>query len=55
MFLLGGIEKARILSILKPHLYIDDQKSHLNEELRNIPLVHIPFGIANTPDHKEET
>lgn len=47
MFLLGGIEKARILDIIKPHLFLDDQISHLDPKLENIPLVHIPFGIAN--------
>jgi 5'-nucleotidase len=47
MFLLGGIEKKRILNILKPHLFFDDQLTHLDPKLENIPLVHIPFGIAN--------
>jgi 5'-nucleotidase len=46
MFLLGGMEKRRILSVLKPHLFMDDQLGHLDASL-NIPLVHIPFGIAN--------
>lgn len=49
MFLLGGIEKRRILDILKPHLFFDDQILHLDPTLENIPLVHIPFGIANQP------
>lgn len=52
MFLLGGIEKKRILEILKPHLYLDDQISHLDPALENIPLVHIPFGIANKKDKR---
>ncbi|MFP5042918.1 5'-nucleotidase [Parasediminibacterium sp. JCM 36343] len=47
MFLLGGIEKKRVLEILKPHLFFDDQMTHLNPELENIPLVHIPFGVTN--------
>jgi 5'-nucleotidase len=47
MFLLGGIEKSRILEIIKPHLFLDDQISHLDPKMENIPLVHIPFGIAN--------
>jgi 5'-nucleotidase len=44
-FFLGGIEKRRILEVLKPHLFFDDQITHLNSI--NIPQVHIPFGIAN--------
>ena len=47
MFFMGGIEKKRVLEVLKPHIFIDDQISHLNKELKNITLVHIPFGIAN--------
>jgi 5'-nucleotidase len=50
MFLLGGIDKKGVLEIIKPHLFIDDQKSHLDQSLKNIPLVHIPFGIANEGD-----
>lgn len=46
-FFLGGMEKARILTILKPHMFFDDQRSHLQSSAGNIPMVHIPFGIAN--------
>lgn len=46
-FFLGGMKKDRILSILKPHMFFDDQKSHLESEAGDIPMVHIPFGIAN--------
>ncbi len=45
-FFLGGIEKKQVLEIMKPHIFFDDQKTHL-EELENVPVVHIPFGIAN--------
>ncbi|MDR2332505.1 MAG: 5'-nucleotidase [Burkholderiaceae bacterium] len=47
-FFLGGMKKDRILTRLKPHMYFDDQKSHLESEAGDIPMVHIPFGIANT-------
>lgn len=46
-FFLGGMEKARVLSVLKPHIFFDDQKRHLESTAGNIPMVHIPFGIAN--------
>jgi len=46
-FFLGGMEKSRILTILKPHMFFDDQRSHLQSSAGNIPMVHIPFGIAN--------
>lgn len=48
MFFLGGIEKRRILEILKPHLFVDDQITHLDKSLIDIPLVHIPFGSINS-------
>jgi 5'-nucleotidase len=47
-FFLGGMQKERILSTLKPHMYFDDQKTHLQSAAGNIPMVHIPFGIANS-------
>jgi 5'-nucleotidase len=47
-FFLGGMKKSRILEILKPHLFFDDQKGHLETDSGNISLVHVPFGIANT-------
>ncbi len=47
IFFLGGMEKHRVLSVLKPHIYFDDQISHLTSPARNIPMVHVPFGIAN--------
>lgn len=47
IFFLGGMEKARILSVFKPHIFFDDQKEHLKPSADNIPMVHIPFGVAN--------
>ncbi|MDO4770600.1 5'-nucleotidase [Porphyromonas sp.] len=46
VFFLGGIDKSRILNILNPHIFFDDQRVHL-DRLRRIPAVHIPFGITN--------
>ncbi|WP_323120255.1 5'-nucleotidase [Burkholderia alba] len=46
-FFLGGMEKHRILTVLKPHVFFDDQRSHLSSPEGNVPMVHIPFGIAN--------
>jgi len=46
-FFLGGMEKARVLGIFRPHMFFDDQLSHLQSPAGNIPMVHIPFGIAN--------
>ncbi len=51
VFFLGGIDKARILNILKPHIFFDDQTLNL-DHINKIPSVHIPFGIANRHDKK---
>ncbi len=47
LFLLGGIEKKRVLDILKPHIFFDDQIGHLEPAAESTPSVHIPFGLAN--------
>ena len=46
-FFLGGMEKHRVLETLKPHMFFDDQRSHLKSSAGKVPMVHIPFGIAN--------
>ena len=51
-FFLGGIDKARILDIMHPHIFFDDQMGHL-AHLKNIPAVHIPFGIINRQLHQK--
>jgi 5'-nucleotidase len=47
-FFLGGIEKRRILEVLKPHIFFDDQSGHLEGAATVVPSVHIPFGITNS-------
>jgi len=46
-FFMGGIDKSRVLKVWKPHLFIDDQMSHLENLADEVPCVHIPFGAAN--------
>lgn len=48
-FFLGGIEKAKILRVLKPHIFFDDQLGHLTSSADEIPSVHVPFGVVNDP------
>ena len=47
-FFLGGIEKKKVLEVLNPHIFFDDQKTHLVPTSSVLPSVHIPFGITNT-------
>lgn len=46
-FFLGGVDKARVLEILKPHIFFDDQLNHLKGAARATPSVHVPFGSLN--------
>lgn len=46
-FFLGGIEKARVLKVYRPHLFFDDQLIHLEEVSKYYPSAHVPFGVAN--------
>lgn len=48
-FFLGGVEKASVLEILKPHIFFDDQATHLSSASKVVPSVHVPFGIINAP------
>lgn len=46
-FFLGGIDKARVLKVMKPHLYFDDQHGHLTSAAQHAASVHVPYGISN--------
>lgn len=40
-FFLGGIEKARVLAALRPHIFFDDQLGHLKGAQRAVPSAHV--------------
>lgn len=46
-FFLGGVEKARVLRVLRPHIFFDDQVDHLRGAANEVPSVHVPFGVVN--------
>lgn len=46
-FFLGGVEKRRVLEVLRPHIFFDDQLGHLDAASDVAPSVHIPFGVTN--------
>ncbi len=46
-FFLGGIEKAPVLNAFKPHIFFDDQLTHIIGAAGHVPCAHVPFGIAN--------
>ena len=43
----GGWEESTALEILKPHIFFDDQMSHLEGTRSLVPSVHVPFGVKN--------
>lgn len=47
---LGGVDKGTIARVLRPHIYFDDQLSHLESTARYAPSVHVPFGVLNEVD-----
>lgn len=48
VFFLGGVEKTSVLKTLRPHIFFDDQRTHLDRAAPFVPSVHVPFGIKNT-------
>lgn len=48
-FFLGGIEKAKVLRVLRPHIFFEDQRTHLDGAQNDVPSVHVPFGLLNNP------
>jgi 5'-nucleotidase len=46
-FFLGGIDKGRIAEVLRPHIFFDDQRAHVDSTSRFAPSVHVPFGVRN--------
>jgi 5'-nucleotidase len=51
-FFLGGIAKHKVLGVLRPHIFFDDQPKHLETAASVAPSVHIPFGVANKKHRK---
>lgn len=47
LFLLDGLPKSGVLNALKPHIFFDDQLSHLKLTANTVPSVLVPFGITN--------
>jgi len=49
-FFLGGIEKTRVLELFKPHIFFDDQMTHLGPAAKFVPSVHVPYGKLNSSE-----
>lgn len=46
-FFLGGIDKARVLKVFRPHIFFDDNPGNISSVAEVAPAVHVPFGIMN--------
>lgn len=44
MFFLGGLTKSRILKAFKPHIFFDDQDSHLDGAALDIPCAKVLYA-----------
>jgi 5'-nucleotidase len=47
-FFLGGVEKASVLEVLRPHIFFDDQKKHLETAYRTTPSAHVISDLDAT-------
>jgi 5'-nucleotidase len=46
-FFMGGVDKSKVLKVMKPHMFFDDQVRHLESSSTVLPSVHVPFGVRN--------
>ncbi|MEK8228311.1 5'-nucleotidase [Oerskovia sp. M15] len=46
-FFLGGADKGRVLRVLRPHIFFDDQRGHLAPVAREVASVLVPYGVTN--------
>jgi len=46
-FFMGGVDKSKVLKVMKPHMFFDDQVRHLESSSSVLPSVHVPFGVTN--------
>lgn len=47
-FFLGGLEKAKILDIYRPHIFFDDQSTHLTPAAGTTPSAEVPTDFDET-------
>jgi len=46
-FFLGGMNKGDVLEVYRPHIFFDDQTTHIESISKKFPSVHVPYGTAN--------
>jgi len=48
-YFLGGIEKARVLAVFRPHIFFDDQMAHLRSAQVHTPSALVPPIVEQIP------
>lgn len=43
IFFLGGLDKSKILKAFKPHIFFDDQDTHLDPAAKHVPSGKVPY------------
>jgi len=43
-YFLGGWEKAPVLAAIRPHIFFDDQDTHLREAAKVVPSARVPYA-----------
>ena len=47
IFFLGGLDKSKILEAFKPHIFFDDQDSHLDSASDNVPSAKVLYPSSS--------
>lgn len=47
MFFLGGVEKAKVLKAFRPHIFFDDQDTHLELAAKHVPSAKVPYRTTS--------
>ncbi len=50
LFFLGDISKAKVLQVLKPHIFFDDKIDNLEESANTVPCVYIPASESTSKE-----
>lgn len=53
-FFLGGVPKGPVLQVLRPDIFFDDQKLHIESASQHTMSAHVIFGVRNEVEAKEE-
>lgn len=52
---LGGLAKAEFLDAFGADIFFDDQTGHCELATRHVATGHVPYGVANEPDPRDDT